>query len=156
MAKIKLALIDFDGVLTNNKVTIHDGGSESVVCDKSDGVGLRMLKDKGIKSIIISSETSNIVGHRAKKLGIDFYQCVVDKLLMLQIIIKAEKVNIDEVAYIGNDVNDLGCMQVVGMPIAVQNATCAVKAVAKHITKASGGDGAVREACEAIVRWNGS
>jgi len=149
--KIKIVFFDFDGVFTDNKVVTHDDGSESVICDKSDGVGVQLLKNNGIESIILSSEESNVVGNRAKKIGIDYYHAVKDKLLMMQTILEAKRIGVDEVAYVGNDINDIECMKNVGLSIAVMNAVDEVKEIAKVITWKRGGDGAVREVCERII-----
>lgn len=146
-----MVVFDFDGVFTNNKVIVSDEGKESVICDRSDGLGLKMLREKGVLLFILSTEKNLVVMHRAKKLGIDCIHGCENKLMELRKIAKTKKILFKEIAFVGNDINDLECLKNVGLPIVVADAYREVKDIAKIILKKKGGDGAVREACEYIL-----
>jgi len=151
---IKLVVFDFDGVMTDNKVMLDQNGTEFVVCSREDGWGIGKLQKAGYDSVIISTEKNQIVAARAKKLGMECYHALDNKLGLLKELAEKKNISRDEIVYVGNDENDLQCMQWVGMPVAVFNAVDSVKAVSKYITKLSGGNGAVREVCDLIVGQN--
>lgn len=149
---IDLLVLDFDGVITDNTVLLAENGIECVKCCRSDGLGIEMLRKLKIPIVILSSETNDVVIVRAQKLKVDCYHGVSEKVDMLSKIIRKYNCNINNVAYIGNDINDLTCMREVGIPVAVNNAYPAVKKVARLILKRNGGEGAVREFCERVVK----
>lgn len=151
LEKLRLLVLDFDGVLTDNRVMINAKGEEAVIAHRGDGSGIARLKDAGMKIIVLSTETNPIVEARCRKLKIDFIQGLSDKLSALKLLVKKYKVPLDEVAYMGNDVNDLACMQSVGMPIAVADAAPEALAAAKWITTRPGGYGAVREVADILM-----
>ncbi len=148
---IKLFVMDFDGVLTDNFVYVDSKGNETVRCSRADGFGLSKLKNLGIDLLVISKEINPIVAERCKKLGLKCIQNEDDKLKSLNEYIAARGIKLHEVAFIGNDVNDIEVMNHVGFPVAVQDAFPEVKNVASHITCKKGGEGAVREFCEYLV-----
>ena len=145
LQKIKLVAFDFDGVFTNNLVYLLEDGREAVACNRSDGWGIKLAKEAGIKIVIISSEVNPVVSMRAKKLGIECHQACHDKVAVLESIMKTCGHSYDQVAFVGNDVNDLPCLKKVGLPVVVQDAYPEVKQVAKIVLSRCGGNGAIRE-----------
>ena len=148
LREVKLVVFDFDGVFTNNKVIVSQNGDESVVCDRSDGLGLALLRSIGIKMLVVSTETNPVVSKRADKLKLACYQGVENKLDFLIKIADEYQIPLEKIAFVGNDINDLDCLKVVGLPVVVADAYPQVKAVAKLILTKNGGEGAVREFCE--------
>jgi N-acylneuraminate cytidylyltransferase len=151
LSRIRLLVLDFDGVLTDNRVTINQDGLESVTCHRGDGWGIARLKESGVEVLVLSSEVNSAVSARCAKLGIDCIQGLESKLPELKRILSQRSLARDEAAYFGNDVNDLECMQWVGVPIAVADAVPEVRSVSRLITAHLGGRGAVREIADAIL-----
>ncbi|WP_394698715.1 KdsC family phosphatase [uncultured Methanoregula sp.] len=151
--QVKLIAMDFDGVFTDNRVFIDENGKETVVCDRSDSLGIKILKEKrpDIKIVVISKETNNVVKARCDKLKIDCKTGVDDKLFILKKIIASESVNPEHVAYLGNDINDLECIQFAGIGVAVSDSDPRVLAVADFITSKPGGRGAIREFMDIVL-----
>lgn len=147
---IKLIVFDFDGVFTNNLVYISEDGKESVSCNRSDGLGLSMLRELGIDMMILSTEKNPVVKKRAKKLLIECHHGVVNKLEYLKKISSEKNIPFQNIAYLGNDINDLRCLLEVGLPVVVADAYPEVKEIAKIILTKKGGEGAVREFCEML------
>ena len=145
---IRLVAFDFDGVFTDNSVYVFEDGREAVRCFRSDGIGLSKLKRLGIETVIISTETNPVVVARAKKLGVSCFHAIADKRAALDGILQEKGLALDQVAFVGNDVNDLPCLTCVGLPIVVCDAHPDVLGVALHRTSAVGGRGAVREVCD--------
>ena len=152
---VKLVAFDFDGVFTDNSVYVFEDGSEAVRCSRSDGIGLRKLDRLGVETIIISTEVNRVVAERAEKLKIRCVHGVEDKRAKLQSIADEHGFDLVDVAFVGNDVNDLDCLEVVGLPIAVQDAYPEVLRLAKYTTKTLGGYGAVREVCDLFEKVRG-
>lgn len=149
---IRLAAFDFDGVFTDNMVYVFEDGSEAVRCFRGDGLGLRKLERLGITNIILSTETNPIISARSKKLGIRCVQSCQDKYEALEKILKEMKLTLKQVAFVGNDINDLPCLMRVGLPIVVHDAHPEVIPHARYCTRAGGGYGAVREVCDLFER----
>ena len=150
--EIRLVAFDFDGVFTDNMVYVFEDGSEAVRCFRGDGFGLRKLERVGIETVIISTETNPVVSARSRKLGIRCVQSCEDKRAALGIIIQEMGLSLAQVAFIGNDINDLPCLTCVGLPIVVQDAHLDVIPSARYQTRARGGHGAVREICDLFER----
>ena len=150
---IKLFAMDFDGVFTDNRVFIDENGKETVLCDRSDSLGIKMLKERrpDIKIIVISKEKNKVVKARCDKLKIECKTGIDDKLTIFKKIIDAENVKPDEVAYIGNDINDIECIQCAGVGVAVSDSDPKVLAVADYITRKKGGRGAIREFIDIVL-----
>jgi len=129
-------------------VYVFEDGSEAVRCTRSDGIGLQKLKRAGIETAIISTEANPVVSARARKLKIRCVQNCHDKRSVLEDLTDEFKIDFDQVAFVGNDINDLACLECVGLPIVVQDAHPDVLAVALYRTKRAGGHGAVREICD--------
>ncbi len=152
---IKLVVFDFDGCFTDNKVYVSEDGKESVRCSRSDGVGIKMLQGAKIDVLVISQESNPVVEKRCEKLGIVGYAPVLDKFKWLE---KYLWLGIENVAYFGNDLNDFECLQAVGLPGCPSDAHPQVLGYCLtngFVTKAKGGDGAVREFCEHILEAHG-
>lgn len=147
---IRLVAFDFDGVFTDNTVYVNQDGSEAVRCFRGDGIGLRKLERLGIGSVIISTETNSVVSARSRKLRIRCVQGCEDKLVALEAVMKEMSISFEQVAFVGNDVNDLTCLTCVSLPIVVRDAHPEVIPRALYQTKAQGGYGAVREVCDLI------
>jgi len=146
--RIRLIAFDFDGVFTDNMVYVLEDGSEAVRCFRSDGIGLQKLKKLGIETVIISTEANPVVSARARKLNIGCVQNCQDKRSVLQEIAREKDIALDQVAFVGNDINDLACLECVALPIVVHDAHRDVLAAARYQTKCQGGHGAVREICD--------
>jgi 3-deoxy-D-manno-octulosonate 8-phosphate phosphatase (KDO 8-P phosphatase) len=146
--RIRLVAFDFDGVFTNNMVYVLEDGSEAVRCFRSDGIGLQKLKELGIETVIISTEANPVVSARAHKLNIACVQNCQDKRSALQEIAREKDIALDQIAYVGNDINDLACLECVALPIVVHDAHRDILATARYQTKRPGGHGAVREICD--------
>lgn len=147
---LKGVIFDFDGVFTDNTVFVSEDGSESVRCWRGDGIGIQRLKSLGIQTCIISTETNSVVSARAEKLKIECIQGVENKLSVATEWIARKKLQVGEVAFLGNDVNDLECLTALGLPIIVADAHDSLKERGFYHTKAAGGFGAVREVCDII------
>lgn len=149
----RLFALDFDGVFTDNRVFIDETGREMVVCDRSDSLGLKLLRERrpDIRVIVISKETNNVVRARCDKLKITCRAGIDDKLTLLKKIITEEKIDKKYVAYMGNDINDLECISYAGVGIAVADSDPRVLEIADYITRKSGGRGAIREIIDIIL-----
>jgi YrbI family 3-deoxy-D-manno-octulosonate 8-phosphate phosphatase len=148
---IELVVFDFDGVMTDNTVLVTADGTEYVRCWRSDGIGLAALRRIGVDALVLSTETDPVVSTRCAKLGIACKQGLDDKATALVDAAAERAVDLSRVAYVGNDVNDLGCLELVGLPIVVADAHPDVADAARYVTRASGGRGAVREVCDRIT-----
>lgn len=148
---IQLIVFDFDGVLTDNRVFVFDNGSEAVVCNRADGLAFDMIRAAGIPVMIMSTERNPVVSMRAAKLQVPVLQAIKDKRTALTNHCRAVGIDLDRVVFVGNDVNDLPAMQMVGFPIAVADAHAAVKAKAWTVLATRGGDGVARELVEEVL-----
>ncbi|MEO8397561.1 MAG: acylneuraminate cytidylyltransferase [Chloroflexota bacterium] len=151
LKSVRLLVLDFDGVLTDNRVWTSEDGQEWVAANRSDGYGIRQLKAKGVEVMVLSREENPVVAARCRKLGIQHIQGVIDKPPALQTLVAERALTMDQVIYVGNDVNDLGCMQIVGLSVAVADAYPPVIAQADLVLQHAGGFGAVRELCDRII-----
>jgi YrbI family 3-deoxy-D-manno-octulosonate 8-phosphate phosphatase len=148
---IRLLALDFDGVLTDNYVWVDQHGNELVRCTRADSLGINRLLASDVQVVVISTERNSVVEKRCAKLGVECFHGCEDKAAILEMLIHARGLQPQQVAYLGNDVNDLDCFRRVGLPVAVGDATAEVKAEAKLVTRAKGGEAAVREVCDLIV-----
>ena len=150
LSRIKAIAFDFDGVFTDDRVIVSETGEESVVCSRSDGMGIGILQSLGIRLIVISKERNGVVAARARKLSLDVIQGCDNKLPELVNWMKTVGVAPDETAYMGNDINDLECMRHVGLSIAPCDAHREALMVAQLVTTRPGGRGAIREVADGI------
>lgn len=151
---IKLVIIDVDGVLSDGSIYIDSNGCETKAFNVLDGTGISYLHRAGIKTAIISGRNCAAVIHRAKELGIgDVYQGVKNKIDAYRQLLEKHTLIDKEICYVGDDLIDLPIFHRVGFPVAVANATPAVKKHSAYVTKARGGQGAVREVAEKILKF---
>ncbi|MDT8443926.1 MAG: HAD-IIIA family hydrolase [Desulfuromonadales bacterium] len=156
LSKIKLLLLDVDGVLTDGSIIYDSEGGETKSFDVKDGHGLKLLQRAGIRVGIITGRQSAIVAHRAEELGIELvYQGAKDKTLPFNEILQKLALAPEEIAYVGDDVVDLPVMRKVGFAVTVADAVDDVKPFADMVTKLPGGRGAVREICDYILKESG-
>jgi N-acylneuraminate cytidylyltransferase len=149
---IDLIVYDFDGVMTDNRVLTLQDGTEAVFANRSDGLAISLIRDMGIKQVIISMETNPVVRARAEKVGIQCLQGIGDKLNILKKYLAEQNIDKDKVAFLGNEINDVAAMSYVGLPVAPADAYPEVKNIAKVVLKTKGGHGVVREFFELIRR----
>jgi 3-deoxy-D-manno-octulosonate 8-phosphate phosphatase (KDO 8-P phosphatase) len=149
---IKLLVMDVDGTLTDGKIILGNNGEEFKSFNVKDGIGIKLAHEYGIITAIITGRKSNIVDIRAKELGIiEVHQGIDTKIEKLYELVEKLQLDLSEVAYIGDDINDIAIMEKVGLAFAVNDASEPTKKVADHITKHKGGEGAVREVIDMII-----
>lgn len=152
LKKIKMLATDVDGVLTDSGMYYSENGDEMKKFSTRDGMGLVLLRKAGYKLAIITSEDTKIVERRAAKLKItDLFQGARDKVAAMEILMKRHSLTWDEVAYIGDDVNDLEVMKRVGFAATPADGTDENKKIAHYITKKNGGGGCAREICDLLL-----
>lgn len=156
LAKIKLLLLDVDGIMTDGRIIYDDQGRELKAFDVKDGHGLKMLQRAGIKIGIITGRQSEVVVKRAAELGIAIlYQKALSKLEPYREILATEGLTDEQVAYMGDDVVDLPILRRVGFSATVADAVQDVKPLVDYVTARSGGRGAVREVCDLLLKASG-
>ncbi|HBJ76868.1 MAG TPA: 3-deoxy-D-manno-octulosonate 8-phosphate phosphatase [Porphyromonadaceae bacterium] len=155
--KIKILFMDVDGTLTDGKIYISNEGEIMKAFNAKDGYGIaRLLKDYAIVPVIITGRNSKIVEHRCKEIWItEIYQGVHDKEEKLKEVANSFQCTLEECAYIGDDLNDLGCFEICGFCGCPNDAVDTIKKKSDYICKKDGGDGAVREFIECIILRNG-
>jgi N-acylneuraminate cytidylyltransferase len=149
--QISLLVLDFDGVLTDDRVYVNQHGEEAVAAHRGDGMGISLLKKAGVEVLILSTEKNPVVSARAKKLAITAFQGISEKGKKLTDILKQRKIPAEQVVYVGNDINDLDCFRLVGLSVAVADAHPQVIAEADLVLSKPGGSGAVRELCDLLL-----
>ena len=155
-AKIKLLVLDVDGVLTDGHVMLTEKGEEIKSFNIKDGLGLKMLIEAGIEVVLITGRSSKALAHRAKELGIErVCQGVMDKGSILAEIMNEKKLQNVNVCSVGDDLPDLPLFSLSGISVAVADAAPELKGEAMLVTKSRGGNGAVREVCELILKAKG-
>lgn len=157
--RIDLMVFDFDGVFTDNRVLVAQDGTEAVFCSRGDGMGLLMARKAGLKLLVITKEDGKIAAARCRKLGIPCIQGIDHKGAVLEKEARRLKIDLKNIAYMGNDINDLECLEIVGLPVCVADAFPEVKKASLYVTKAYGGKGAIREFCDLVLKaklinWN--
>lgn len=148
---IRLLVVDFDGVMTDNRVLVAEDGRETVWCHRGDGWGVARLKEAGVDVVILSTEENRVVGARGAKLRVEVVQGSSDKLASLKQLAAARSLGPRDIAYLGNDVNDAGCLQWAGHAIVVADATPGARKCAPLVTTRRGGAGAVQEVADWIL-----
>ncbi len=156
IARIRVLALDVDGVLTGGKIIYDNEGGETKCFDVKDGYGLLLVKKAGLRTAIISGRTSRAVERRAQDLRIDrLYQNAWPKTAFYQEMLKDFGVTDAEVCFIGDDLLDVPVLRRVGFAVAVADAVEEVKAAADYVTTRRGGEGAVRELAELILKTRG-
>jgi len=154
--KIKLLLLDVDGVLTDGRIIYDSHGQDSKFFDVHDGLGVYLLKKSGIGTILVTAKGSRTIKPRANDMRVEeVLEDVRNKGAILAKVLKKYKVKREEVCFVGDDLVDLGLMKRVGLPIAVANACSEIKKSSCYITTKYGGRGAVREVAELILKAQG-
>jgi 3-deoxy-D-manno-octulosonate 8-phosphate phosphatase (KDO 8-P phosphatase) len=148
---IHLVIFDFDGVFTDNRVLVMQDGSEGVWCSRADGLGLQRLRRSGLPILVLSTEKNPVVTARCRKLELECIQGMENKADRLRQEVHLRGLNLADVAFVGNDLNDLECLRIVGFPACVADAYPEVKSLSRYCTIHSGGYGAVREFCDFLL-----
>ena len=149
---ISLVVLDFDGVITDDRVYVNQHGEETVAAHRGDGMGIALLRKAGVDVIILSTEKNPVVQARADKLGIPAFHGIDDKKTKLESILAEKEIPGSQVVYLGNDINDLPCFSLVGLAVAVSDAHPTLLKHAHLILQKKGGHGAVRELCDLIIK----
>ena len=147
-----MIVYDFDGVMTNNKVYIDQNGNEMVLVSRADGLGISEIKKIGIEQIIISTEKNVVVSARARKLDIPCAQGIDNKKDYLIEYCKKNNIDIVQVAFVGNDINDKDVMTISGITFSPSDAHPSIKSISDYVLKSKGGDGVVREILDYIMQ----
>lgn len=150
LSTVEMIVFDFDGVFTDNRVSIDSNGIETVTCSRSDGIGLDKLRSLDIPMYIISTEPNQVVLRRSEKLGVPCHFGVSDKSAVINEICDLHGISASTVLFVGNDVNDIPALSMVGFPIVVADAHPETHEHARYVTTAKGGYGAVREVCDLL------
>lgn len=148
---VRALVMDFDGVHTDDCVTVGVDGDEYVRCSRSDGMGVEMLRKRGLHLLILSKEVSAVVAARARKLKVDVLHGIDDKLPEMKRWLAERGVPLAEACYIGNDINDAACLEAVGVAVVPADAHPRVVALADIVTTKPGGRGALRELAERLL-----
>ncbi|MDP2831119.1 MAG: HAD-IIIA family hydrolase [Candidatus Omnitrophota bacterium] len=151
--KVKLLLLDVDGVLTDGRIIYDSCGRDSKFFDVHDGLGVYCLHKCGISTVIITAKNSKTISPRSKDMRVaEVFADIFPKTAVLDKILKKYRVAKDEVCFVGDDLVDLSLMREIGLPIAPANASSEVKEAAVYVTNCRGGRGAVREVAELILK----
>ncbi len=158
--RVKLLLLDVDGVLTDGRIIYDSRAQDMKFFDVHDGMGVYLLKKAGIPTVLITAKGSRAIKPRARDMQVaEVYADVSPKSAALEKITRQYKVSLEEICFVGDDLVDLCLMKRVGFPIAVANAVPEIKNLASHITSRLGGRGAVREVAELLLKsqnkWEG-
>ncbi|KQM14297.1 acylneuraminate cytidylyltransferase [Plantibacter sp. Leaf171] len=148
---VDAVVTDFDGVHTDDRASIDADGVERVSVHRGDGLGVRLLREAGLPFLILSTERVPIVAARAAKLGVDVVYGSADKASALRDWAETNAVPLERIAYLGNDVNDIPALEIVGWPVVVSDAHPAARAVSRLVLERRGGDGAVRELADLVL-----
>lgn len=151
---VKLILCDFDGVVTDNFVLTDENGKETVSASRSDSMHIKTLREKGVETMILSSEPNPVVLARAKKMGVEAIHGIgmQNKGKVMREVLERKKVRAEDVIYVGNDLNDLPCFEIAGWSVAVADAYPEVIRAADYVLTRRGGRGAIRELCEMVLK----
>ncbi len=154
--KIKLLILDVDGVMTNGDIILDSQGMETKIFNVQDGYGIVLFQRAGYKTAILSARATEAVEARAKDLKISkVCQDAYPKIKAYKKLIRELKLKDEQVCFIGDDIPDIEVLRVVGVSVAVPNAVNEVKQIVDHVTKREGGQGAVREVVELILKTQG-
>lgn len=149
---IELIVYDFDGVMTDNRVMVDQNGNESVMANRGDGYGVGMIRKLGVEQVILSTEVNPVVEMRAGKLKLEVIHGVADKKKTLEDFCEKKSVSLDNVMYVGNDLNDIDAMKSVGIKGAPKDAEPEILEIADWVSEKNGGYGVVRELARIISR----
>ena len=148
---VDAVVTDFDGVHTDDAAIVNEDGYEAVRVSRADGLGVERLRKAGVPILILSKETNRVVRARAAKLEVEVRHGIEGKAEAVRDWLRRQDIAPERTAYLGNDINDLGPMELVGWPVAVADAHPAVRRMARLVLSHSGGHGAVRELCDLVL-----
>lgn len=154
LKRIELLVLDFDGVLTDGRVCVDNYGNESVFCHHRDGTGIKLLREVGVKVIVLSGQISKYVKARCDKMHIECFQKIHNKRNWLKRYLEKNHISVAKTVYVGDDVNDLECLRFIalaGFAAAPKDCAPKLQPVVDYITAKKGGKGAVREICDLIL-----
>lgn len=152
LKRLKLLSLDTDGVLTDGGVYFTDAGDEMRKFNIKDGLGIQRVQRAGVTVLMMTGSIAPAIEHRARALGVDrVYLDTRDKRARLIEVCDELKIDLSEVAHVGDDLTDIGLFEVVGCPMTVADGVAEVRALAHYVTERRGGDAAVREICDMIV-----
>ncbi len=155
-SKVKLLLLDVDGVLTDGRIVYDSSGKDSKFFDVHDGLGVYCLHKFGISTVLITAKHSKTISPRSKDMRVaEVFADIFPKTAVLDKILKKYSVCAKEICFVGDDLVDLSLMRKIGLPVAVANASIDVKDAAVYVTNCRGGRGAVREVAELILKSQG-
>lgn len=155
---VKFVATDFDGVHTDGCVYVSQTGEELVRCSRRDSLGINMLKDAGVDVVVLSKETNPVVSARCRKIGVQYYQGLEgsgDKLDILKKITSERNLKASEVLFVGDDLNDQKCLEWSGVAVTVADGHEKIVSLCDYQTVRAGGDHAIREICELLLRAKG-
>jgi YrbI family 3-deoxy-D-manno-octulosonate 8-phosphate phosphatase len=150
-AGLRAIAMDFDGVFTDNGVYLDQAGQEIVRCHRGDGLGLELLREHGYELVILTKERNEVAGARARKLAIPIYFGVDDKLTLLRRWLSERGIPLEQTVYVGNDINDVACLEAAGCGVVVADAHPTARAAADLVLNCPGGRGALRELSDLIL-----
>jgi N-acylneuraminate cytidylyltransferase len=151
LKNIEAVVTDFDGVHTDDLVYVDENGIESVRCSRSDGMGIMALKEAGLKLLILSKERNPVVSQRGKKLNVEVIQGCDNKLETLKKWLSFHSISSEQCIYVGNDINDLECLQYVGVSVSPADAHESVSHAVSWKLSRMGGHGAIREMSDVLI-----
>lgn len=155
-ARVRMLALDVDGVLTDGRLYYSDNGGEMKAFNIKDGLGIKLLQQAGVRVAIVTGRTSTMVARRAQELGIDnIIQGREDKREALLELCQQQDLSMEDCAYMGDDLPDLGAIVSAGLGMTVADGSATVRAAADWVSSLPGGAGAVREACEFILTARG-
>lgn len=147
---IEAFVFDFDGVMTNNLVYVDDSGTESVCCNRADGLAFDVLNKLNKKSFILSSETNPVVRKRADKLKVPAIQGIKNKTIAIKKLANDNNFDLEKIFYVGNDLNDYNAMKACGFSACPANSHHKIKRISTFTLKVKGGDGVIRNLLEDV------
>lgn len=151
LGNIEAVVFDFDGVFSDNRVYTDQDGREMVCCNRSDGIGLKRLRDLGLAHCVISKERNEAVAKRCEKLGIDAFTGIDNKMETLRNWLAEHDISADQTIFVGNDTPDLDCMKLVKYGFCPSDAHEDVLQSANFIIPSRGGDAFVRKICDLVA-----
>jgi N-acylneuraminate cytidylyltransferase len=146
-----LLVLDFDGVFTDNSVYVGEDGKEWVRCSRGDGMGITLLRKAGFPVLVLSTETNPVVQARCKKLKIECIHGCEDKTAVFRQLLDRMQIDPKNTIFVGNDINDVGCLELAGCGVVVADAHPTALAVADAVLTMAGGHGALREICDLVL-----
>jgi N-acylneuraminate cytidylyltransferase len=146
-----LLVLDFDGVMTDDRVYVREDGAETVACTRGDGLGITLLRRAGFPVLILSAEENPVVAARARKLKVECIHGVQDKARELARFLGERGIAARDVVFVGNDVNDVACLELAGCGLVVPEAQPLARRAARGVLTRPGGRGAVREVAELVL-----